>query len=122
MPEINSEDKVAKNYQEVEGITNADRTTVDAYVRDSGKNAEGTLTTLMKKSAEDLYDYAAARYPGKDIYVFGHSYGCGMAAYTASVRQCKHLVLASGYRTSADMYNKIIPLFWGPATIFITNK
>ena len=45
MPEINSEDKVAKNYQEVEGITNADRTTVDAYVRDSGKNAEGTLTT-----------------------------------------------------------------------------
>ena len=49
MPEINSEDKVAKNYQEVEGITNADRTTVDAYVRDSGKNAEGTLTTLMKK-------------------------------------------------------------------------
>ena len=54
MPEINSEDKVAKNYQEVEGITNADRTTVDAYVRDSGKNAEGTLTTLMKKSAEEL--------------------------------------------------------------------
>ena len=93
---------------------------VDYYGTQDSKGDMNLKT--MKKSAEDLYDYAAARYPGKDIYVFGHSYGCGMAAYTASVRQCKHLVLASGYRTSADMYNKIIPLFWGPATIFITNN
>ena len=31
----------------------------------------------MQKSAEALYDYAAMRYPGKEIIVMGHSYGCG---------------------------------------------
>ena len=76
----------------------------------------------MKKAAEELYDYAAKMYPGRDIYIFGHSYGCGMAAYLANVRECKHLVLASGYRTSADMYNRIIPIFWGPLQVFIKNN
>ena len=52
----------------------------------------------------------------------GHSYGCGMAAYLASVRECKHLFLASGYRTNADLYNKIIPVFWGPNKVFIKNN
>ncbi len=76
----------------------------------------------MQQSAEELYDYARSKYPDKDIYVFGHSYGCGMAAYLASVRECKHLVLASGYRTCADLYNKIIPIFWGPLQVFIKNN
>ncbi|MBR0476311.1 MAG: hypothetical protein IJJ66_05805 [Treponema sp.] len=76
----------------------------------------------MQKSATDLYDYAKSRYPDRDIYVFGHSYGCGMAAYLASVRECKHLVLASGYRNLSDLYNKIIPIFWGPLKVFIKNN
>jgi len=76
----------------------------------------------MQKTAEELYDYAKVQYPDKDVYIFGHSYGCGMAAYLASVRDCRHLVLASGYRTSADMYNKIIPIFWGPLQVFIKNN
>lgn len=76
----------------------------------------------MKQSAEELYDFARAKYPGRDIYVFGHSYGCGMAAYLAGARECRHLVLASGYRTSADMYNKILPIFQGPLQVFIKNN
>ena len=76
----------------------------------------------LQKSAEDLYDYARRNYPNRDIYVFGHSYGCGMAAYTASARECKHLTLASGYSSSAVMYNKIIPIFHGPFKVFIKNN
>lgn len=76
----------------------------------------------MQQSAEELYDYAKAKYPGRDIYIFGHSYGCGMASYLASVRNCTHLVLASGYRTCADLYNKIIPIFHGPLQVFIKNN
>lgn len=76
----------------------------------------------MKQSAEDLYDYVRSKYPDKDIYIFGHSYGCGMAAYLAGVRDCTHLVLASGYRTCADLYNKIIPIFQGPLQVFIKNN
>ncbi len=87
------------------------------------QNSRGRMNLkTMQQTAEDLYDYAAARYPGKDIYIFGHSFGCGMAAYLASVRECSHLILASGYRTSADMYNRIIPIFWGPLTVFIKNN
>ena len=52
----------------------------------------------------------------------GHSYGCGMAAYLASVRDCSHLILLSGYRTSADMYNRILPFYWGPLQVFIKNN
>jgi len=78
--------------------------------------------TSMQKSAEELYDYAVHKYPGRDICIFGHSYGCGMAAYLASVRECRHLVLASGYRTSADLYNRIIPIFHGPLRVFIKNN
>ncbi len=76
----------------------------------------------MQKSAEALYDYAAMRYPGKEIIVMGHSYGCGMAAYLASVRDCSRLILLSGYRTSADMYNRILPFYWGPLQVFIKNN
>ena len=93
---------------------------VDYY---GSQNSKGKMNVkTMQQSAEDLYDYAAARYPGRDIYIMGHSYGCGMAAYLAGVRDCRHLFLASGYRTSADMYNKIIPIFWGPMTVFIKNN
>ena len=76
----------------------------------------------MQKSAEAMYDYAATRYPGKDLIVMGHSYGCGMAAYLASARDCSQLILLSGYRTCADMYNRILPFFWGPLQVFIKNN
>ena len=76
----------------------------------------------MQKSAEALYDYAIQRYPGKAVIVMGHSYGCGMAAYLASARDCSRLILLSGYRTSADIYNRILPFYWGPLQVFIKNN
>lgn len=76
----------------------------------------------MQKSAEALYDYATMQYPGKKVIVIGHSYGCGMAAYLTSVRNCSKLFLLAGYQTSADMYNQILPLYWGPLQVFIKNN
>lgn len=93
---------------------------VDYYGTQDSKGKMNLKT--MQRSAEELYDHAAARYPGRKICVIGHSYGCGMAAYLAGARDCSHLVLASGYRTSADMYNKIIPVFRGAFTVFIKNN
>jgi len=93
---------------------------VDYYGTQKSKGKMNLKT--MQQSAEELYDYAVKMYPDRDIYIFGHSFGCGMAAYLSSVRECKHLVLASGYRSSADMYNKIIPIFRGPLQVFIKNN
>ena len=76
----------------------------------------------MKKSAMELYDWAQKQYPQAEIIIMGHSYGVGMATYLASVKQCKTLVLAAGYRDISDLYNKMIPIFWGPFKIFISNN
>ena len=93
---------------------------VDYYGTQKSKGRMNLKT--MQKSAEEVYDYARAQYPDSRIYIMGHSYGCGMAAYLASVRECEHLILTSGYRTNADLYNKIIPVFWGPNRLFIKNN
>ncbi|MBE5962762.1 MAG: alpha/beta hydrolase [Lachnospiraceae bacterium] len=76
----------------------------------------------MKKTAEEMYEWAANRYPGRKIMVMGHSYGVGMAAYLGSAKKCDALILLAGYRDVSDLYNKIIPIFWGPAKVFISNN
>lgn len=76
----------------------------------------------MQQSAVDIYEWVHKNYAEKEIVIIGHSYGSGMAAYLASVRECKLLVLAAGYRDVSDLYNKIIPMFWGPLKVFISNN
>ncbi|NLM19407.1 MAG: alpha/beta hydrolase [Clostridiaceae bacterium] len=76
----------------------------------------------MQTSTEELYDWAKEHYPGRKIVVIGHSYGCGMAAYLASVRKCDQLFLLAGFRDFSDLYNKIIPIFRGPFKVFISNN
>lgn len=76
----------------------------------------------MQQSSTELYDWAKQQYPESDMIIMGHSYGTGMATYLASVRQCKTLILASGYRDISDLYNKMIPIFWGPLKVFISNN
>ncbi|HQC55015.1 MAG TPA: alpha/beta hydrolase [Clostridia bacterium] len=93
---------------------------VDYYGTQESKGKMNLKT--MKASAEGLYDYVVQKYSGRKIIIIGHSYGCGMAAYLASVRECSHLYLASGYRDLADIYNKIMPIFWGPLKIFISDN
>lgn len=94
---------------------------VGDYYGTQGSNGRMNLAT-MKKSAIDMYDWVKQQYPEREIVVMGHSYGSGIAAYLASVRDCKLLVLAAGYRDVSDLYNKIIPLFWGPLKVFIPNN
>lgn len=52
----------------------------------------------------------------------GHSYGAGIATYLASVKKCEALILLASYRDLSDLYNKIIPIFWGPLKVFISNN
>ncbi len=76
----------------------------------------------MQASAEDFYDWVKEQYPNRKIIVIGHSYGCGMAAYLASVRRCDQLFLAAGFRDLSDLYNKMVPIFWGPLKVFISDN
>lgn len=76
----------------------------------------------MEQTAVDFYDYIIMKHPHSNIYVIGHSYGCGIAAYLASVRNVKKLFLIAAYRDFSDLYNKRIPIYWGPMKLFITNN
>ena len=76
----------------------------------------------MQKTAADLYDWAKEEYPQAQIVIMGHSYGTGIAAYLASVRDTSCLFLAAGYRDVSDLYNKMTPVFWGPLKVFISNN
>jgi len=91
------------------------------YYGTQGSGGKMNLKT-MKQAAEDLYDWARSRYPGSAVIVIGHSYGAGIAAYLASVRECNALFIAAGYRDLSDLYNKIIPTFRGPLKVFISNN
>ena len=79
------------------------------------------LKTMQKASVE-FYDWIQEKFPDKKITIIGHSYGCGMAAYLASVKKSENLILISGYRDLSDLYNKVVPIFWGPFKLFITNN
>ena len=93
---------------------------VDYYGSQDSKGKMNIKT--MKQSAEELYDWAPNHYPDIELIVIGHSYGAGMATYLASVRKCKALIISAGYRDVSDLYNKIIPVFWGPLKVFISNN
>ncbi len=94
--------------------------TVDYY---GTQDSQGDINLQsMQASATLLYDWAEEKYPGRKIIVIGHSYGCGMAAYLASVRKCEHLFLVAGFRDLADLYNRIIPIFWGPMKLLICDN
>ena len=87
------------------------------------QDSEGKMNLrTMKQTAVDLYDWTRDNYPDSEIVIIGHSYGAGMAAYLASVRECRTLIIAAGYRDISDLYNKIIPVFWGPMKVFISNN
>lgn len=75
----------------------------------------------MQQTAVEMYDWTRKEYPDAEIVVMGHSYGAGMAAYLAGVREIQYLFLAAGYCDISDLYNKIIPVFYGPFRVFISN-
>lgn len=78
----------------------------------------------MQDASVKLYDYIInLDYVDKNnVYVIGHSYGTGMAAYLASERNCAGLVLLAPYRDVLDLYNAIIPIFNSPFGWFITDN
>jgi pimeloyl-ACP methyl ester carboxylesterase len=102
------------------GLFNCPFIAADYY---GSQNSKGKMNLKsIKLTATDLYHWASETYPNKKIIVIGHSYGTGMATYLASKEPCDALILLAAYRDLADLYNKIIPIFWGPTKIFISNN
>ena len=57
---------------------------------------------------------AVSGYSCSEIIIMGYSLGTGPAIYAASVCGCSDLILISPYYSSVDLYNNVIPIFYGP--------
>jgi alpha-beta hydrolase superfamily lysophospholipase len=72
--------------------------------------AQGKATeALMYQEAIQLYQLARKKYAPQQIIIYGKSIGTGVAAYLASERDCRHLILETPYYSIQSLLK---PLFW----------
>jgi pimeloyl-ACP methyl ester carboxylesterase len=78
----------------------------------------------MYEEAMAVYDYAAAL-PDVDtsrIVTMGYSMGTGSAVYLALSRPVAGLILAAPYANGTELYNNMLPIFYGPFQWLVKQK
>jgi alpha-beta hydrolase superfamily lysophospholipase len=65
----------------------------------------------LYKQAEQVYLLAASRFNKKQIVIYGKSFGTGIAAYLASVKNCRQLILESPYYSIPDLFSCYLPIY-----------
>ena len=78
----------------------------------------------MYRQSLSIFDYAAAL-PNVDssrIVVMGFSLGTGSAVYLAANRPVAGLILATPFASGYDLYNNVIPIFFGPMRLLVRHK
>lgn len=72
----------------------------------------GTLNeNKLYQQAEHIYSMAAVKFNKDQIVVFGKSFGTGIAAYLASVKACKQLILETPYYSIPDLFACYAPVY-----------
>ena len=82
-----------------------------------------------RPSVKNIYETALAAYdyartlPGVSrIIAGGFSLGTGPAAYLAAHRNLDGLFLLSPFANTYDLYNNVLPVFYGPMRLFIRHS
>jgi alpha-beta hydrolase superfamily lysophospholipase len=76
----------------------------------------------VDEDARAAWDWLAAKYPGRDRYVFGHSLGGAVAVDLASeVDDAKGLIVEGTFTSIADVFHSM-KWGWLPLTPFITTR
>ncbi len=90
------------------------------YGLSSGSPDEASL----KQMGLDAYDALAARDDVDEsrIVLFGFSMGTGVANYVASCRTPTGLMLFAPYADGYDLYNTMVPIFYGPLRVLVAFK
>ncbi|MFN8244370.1 MAG: alpha/beta fold hydrolase [Ferruginibacter sp.] len=72
----------------------------------------GTITEQkLYDQAKQVYKMANARYPKEHIIVYGKSFGTGIAAYVASMMDCRRLILETPYYSIPSLYSCYAPVY-----------
>ena len=78
----------------------------------------------LYEQALAVYDYAVTL-PNVDrsrIVAMGYSLGTGAAVYLAAHRQVSGLILGAPYSNGYDLYNNLMPIFYGPLRLLVKQK
>jgi pimeloyl-ACP methyl ester carboxylesterase len=86
------------------------------YGKSKGKRTEKNLY----QQALLIYALAAQRFPSDHIIIYGKSLGTGIAAYTASNRACKKLILETPYYSIPALFDCYAPIY--PTSILSIYK
>lgn len=71
-----------------------------------GKSTGDRSEKILYEDARLLYTLAASKFSKDSIIIYGKSIGTGPAAYLASVRDCRHLVLESPFENLPALMNR----------------
>ena len=69
-----------------------------------GKTVGERNEKILYQQAEQVYKMAATKYMKDSIIIYGKSFGTGIAAYLASVKDCKQLILETPYYSIPDLF------------------
>ena len=70
-----------------------------------GKSVGGRSEKILYQQAEQVYKMAASKYQKDSIIIYGKSFGTGLAAYLASVKDCKQLILETPYYSIPHLFS-----------------
>ena len=77
------------------------------YGKTTGKLTEQNLYN----QAREMYKLANARFDKGNIIIYGKSLGSGVAAYLASKKPCRRLILETPYYSIPDLFSNYTPFY-----------
>ncbi len=76
-----------------------------------GKSTGIRNEQVLYRQAEKIYSMAAASFNKNQVVVYGKSFGSGIAAYLASVKDCKQLILETPYYSIPNLLACYAPVY-----------
>jgi alpha-beta hydrolase superfamily lysophospholipase len=76
-----------------------------------GKSRGTRNEEILYGEAAKIYTMAAEKYAKEQIVIFGKSFGTGVAAQLASVKECSQLILETPYYSIPDLFSCYAPIY-----------
>lgn len=76
-----------------------------------GKSTGELTENILYAYAIQLYKLALKQFDSSEIIIYGRSMGCGIAAYLASIRPCKALLLETPYYSLSSVTSHFFPIY-----------
>ena len=76
-----------------------------------GKSVGERTENILYSQASQIYKLAATKFSKDCIVIYGKSFGTGIAAYLASIENCKQLILETPYYSIPALFGSYAPIY-----------